>query len=309
MVQTAATAFIPALLIAAICFAIGWVWRKDSPIPWDALGIGLAFLWGYLVINQIWLPNPQRGAIHWLPWVLVAGLGISLALHQKAELFRLVSKVLTVFLAYILIAKFIPNQPGSVWTKAVLFGLLIFLANYHSWRLKSVPLPAWDHFLAFGLTCAAAIPVFMIAGSSKWAQIIGLGGIICVPGFLIAVKTGVTLTRGASFLLTTIFWSITTYVFFVTSAFPFESFVILLVWGPIALLSLGFVKPGTNRNRLRVFLYSLLAFLLSCAVYFAFADAPEPSDYYGGTIDHPIFAKVSNIQSMLWRQMFSTPGV
>ncbi len=291
MLKLAGFAFIPAALIAGICFAVGWLRQRDEPgetrccglLPWDAVGIFMGFVWGYLALNQTWFPNPERGIVHWLPYGLLLGLGLGCLPKCCGDHFRPATLILTVILFALFFTKI--SSVYSDWTiverlvAIIGVGLVVLAIAYVSQLPQTARLPAWNAFLTYGLTCAALIPAFFIAGSSKWAQVIGVAGILCAPGFILAVLKPAHLSATASFLFATIFWVLTVYVYFFTDYLPTPAFLILLILPTLVQTLLGWTMDSPRQQRIRFALYLGLVAAGGIAVYLTKAGAPPPSPY------------------------------
>ncbi|MEM1296870.1 MAG: hypothetical protein AAGH89_16010 [Verrucomicrobiota bacterium] len=291
MLKLAALAFLPAGLLATLCFAAGWIWRRNEVEArccsfgpdWGALGVTVAFLWGYLVINQTWLPNPSRGIIHWLPYFVILGAVLGPATRCCSRAFLPSALGITLVLLILFFVKIAPAYPTwSVGQQILAFGgtgLLVLLVTFANLRPRIGELGAWKVFLTYGLVVAATIPSFFIAGSSKWAQVVGIIGITCIPGFLIAVARGAKLGLAGGFQLATVVWSLLVYVYFFTDYLPLGAFLIFLIGPPLALQILSRIDSSPKQTTWQIATLVGLAVLSAVAVAMTKAAAPPPSPY------------------------------
>tara|TARA_R110002096_G_scaffold4501_1_gene21033 strand:- start:971 stop:1858 length:888 start_codon:yes stop_codon:yes gene_type:complete len=291
MLKLAALAFLPAGILATFSFAVGWIRRRNEIAPqccaywpdWSALGVSVAFLWGYLVINQTWVPNPGRGIIHWLPWLLILGLVLGPASRCCSRVFRLAALGLTLVLLVLFFGKIASAYPNWSTGEAILViggtSLLVLGMVFANLRPAIANLPAWNTFLVYGLVIAAAIPSFFIAGSSKWAQVIAVVGLICIPGFLIALKREARLGASAIFQLTTVVWALLVYVYFFTDYLPLGAFLILLLGPAVALAILSLTNSSPKRKMWLVVAFVGLGMAGALAVALTKSAAPPPSPY------------------------------
>lgn len=292
MLNLAALAFLPAGVIAALGFATAWIWRRNEGEAtccafgpdWSALGVTVAFLWGYLVINQTWLPNPGRGIINWLPYFVILGLILGPASRCCSKAFLPSAFGITLILLILFFVKIVSAYPKwSVGEQVVAVGgtgLAVVALVFANLQQSTQKLEAWKIFLAYGLVIAAAIPSFFIAGSSKWAQVIAVAGLVCVPGFLIAIKRGVTLSASGRLQLTTILWALVVYVYFFTDYLPIGAFLIFLLGPSIVLWILSHFESRPQQKVWLAVVFVGLGILGVLAVVMTKAAAPTPSSYY-----------------------------
>jgi len=293
MLKLAGLAFAPAALLSGLLFTIGWGRSERKRLTccggrcetsWDALGLALGFWWGYLVLNQIWFPNPARSVVHWLPHALVAILVIHCAGTQPIR--RLLLGVVSFVLFGLLFARILGAYPDWSAPQRILHGaglillVLLLLFSRCSGNGNAEP-PAWDWFLVFGLICAACLPCFFLAGSSKWAQVLGVAGLICAVGFLLSVfrRDPVRLSAATSSLLPTIFWFLIAYVHYFTYDLPLGAAILLIVPGMLILRILQRSEPGQARRRRRLVLYPALMLGLGLALFLTRQADPPPSPY------------------------------
>lgn len=265
----AAWALVPTGVFAAAFF---WLGNRSKQIHWDVLAIGIAFLWGYLRINQTWAPKPSLGVVNWLPYGVLA-LAV-LTVWKGAERFRWILTLVCVASLTALISR----KTEADWA-ALIIGLT-GLVSVLRWcwpisRLCQTEFRGWDVSVVFGLTAAAAMVVFFEAGSSKSTQVVSLLGVIAIACFFVKRSTLVAGPALAMFGL--IFWYLAVFLHYFAYYFPLSAMLSLIAMPLVAFELLGRLEKWPVAAR--IISYALLLCLGALAIWLTKQAAPEPYYY------------------------------
>lgn len=265
----AAWALVPAGILAVFLF---WLGRRESKhVDWDVLAIGVAFLWGYLWINKIWLPNPATGVVHWLPWGVLALTFLS-ASKQLQQFDRIWTAFVVVGLTIAIGLK--AENSGSYSILLASGVLLVVRWSFSSFGGIKSKFSGFDAFAVFGISAAASMIAFFDGGSSKTAQLAALLGVICGAGFLIKRATDVS--PNSLGVVGAAFWFLTIFLHYFTYNFPLSAANLLMAMPLAGFAILSYLPKRPIAARTIAFFVLIL--LASLAIWLTKRAAPEP--YY-----------------------------
>ncbi|MEM7014318.1 MAG: hypothetical protein AAF585_22885, partial [Verrucomicrobiota bacterium] len=235
------------------------------------LAVGVAFLWGYLWINKVWLPNPATGVIHWLPYGVLALTFLS-ASKQLQQFDRIWTAFVVIGLTIAIGLK--AGSSGSYPMLLASGVLLVVRWSFSSFGGVKNKFSGFDAFAIFGISAAASIVAFFEGGSSKTAQLAALLGVICGAGFLF--KRTKDVSPNALGVLGATFWFLTILLHYFTYNFPLSAANFLLAMPLAGFAVLSFLSKRPTAARSIAFLSLIL--LAAIAIWLTKLAAPEP--YY-----------------------------
>ncbi|MEO0447158.1 MAG: hypothetical protein AAF191_13880 [Verrucomicrobiota bacterium] len=293
MLLLAIRAFVPAGLLAALCWslplwdrsAVGFARQRAS-----LLALVASFLWAYLTINQLWVPLPKRSVIHWLPWGTLGLLGTGLLLWIHPRTYLAVATALAITLLIPFLVKIHAAYPDWSGINRVGITTLVLLGTGSLFALaydRSPLLSSKDHcshvrdtLLLWGWTIASSVPAIFLAGSSKWAQVIGVLGIVCGLGIMASLWKPKRILLGLPFqgTMSIVLGMLLLYLFFFVEDLPLAALLIFAFSAPVA-RSLLARWSDVAGGKARYGIHGAALFLNLAAFFYTKHVAPPPSFY------------------------------
>ncbi|MEM7696986.1 MAG: hypothetical protein AAF236_01115 [Verrucomicrobiota bacterium] len=177
----------------------------------------------FLAILQTVVPDPGRGFLYWIPWMvpLLAVVGF-----LPSRIWKWSALAACIIVGGVFVFKILSVNPRWSGLEQWLNGsLIIMLPLLLSWYALTRPakdgeFPAF-HFGLFGFVILISMITYLLAGTSKLAFILGGLGILCAAGFLASIiKRSRSDWSTVGFFLIGTAWMSTVYVHYFTEKLP-----------------------------------------------------------------------------------------